>query len=145
MAAIRGTGTKQELVVRSRLHALGFRFRIHDTRLPGKPDLVLPRWKAVIFIHGCFWHGHDCPLFKWPSTREDFWREKIGRNRQRDAASEATLDAAGWRVLRIWECSMKGPGRIGVDTVISLTTDWLRSNGPRGEIRGTERAGERSD
>ncbi len=141
MAGIRGKDTVPELIVRRGLHALGFRFLLHDRRLPGKPDIVLPRWRAVIFVQGCFWHGHDCPLFKWPKTREAFWRDKIGRNRARDAESEARLDAAGWRVLKIWECSVKGPGRVTAETVPSLAAVWLRSDAATGEIRGTARAG----
>lgn len=142
MAGIRGKDTKPELIVRRGLHAAGFRFRLHDRRLPGKPDMVLPRWRAAVFVHGCFWHGHGCPLFRWPGTRQDFWREKIGRNQERDAEVEAALDRAGWRVLKIWECSMKGPGRIGADAVMPIAADWLRSDQQHGEIRGTLRAGE---
>lgn len=141
MAGIRGKDTKPELVIRRGLHALGFRFRLHDRRLPGRPDMVLPRWRAVVFINGCFWHGHDCPLFRWPRTREEFWREKIAGNRARDAAAEAALDRAGWRVLKIWECSMKGTGRLGADAVVPIAAGWLRGDQRTGEIRGTERAG----
>ena len=141
MAGIRGKDTVPELIVRRGLHALGFRFLLHDRRLPGKPDMVLPRWRAVIFVQGCFWHGHDCPLFKWPKTGEAFWRDKIGRNRARDAESEAKLDAAGWRVLKIWECSVKGSGRVAAETVPSLAAAWLRSGAATGEIRGAARAG----
>lgn len=141
MAGIRAKDTKPEMVVRRGLHALGFRFVLHDRRLAGKPDMVLPRWRSAIFVHGCFWHGHDCPLFRWPGTRQDFWRQKIGRNQDRDAEVEAELDRAGWRVLKIWECSLKGTGRIGIDRVVPLAADWLRSGERVGEIRGTERAG----
>lgn len=141
MAGIRAKDTKPEMVVRRGLHALGFRFVLHDRRLAGKPDMVLPRWRSAIFVHGCFWHGHDCPLFRWPSTRQDFWRQKIGRNQERDAEVEAELDRAGWRVLTIWECSLKGTGRIGIDRVVPLAADWLRSGERVGEIRGTERTG----
>lgn len=141
MAGIKGKNTKPELVVRHGLHALGFRYLLHDRRLPGKPDMVLPRWHAAVFVHGCFWHGHDCPLFRWPGTRQDFWRQKIGRNQERDAEVEAELDRAGWRVLKIWECSMKGTGRIGVEAVLPLAAGWLRSDAMTGEIRGTVRAG----
>jgi DNA mismatch endonuclease (patch repair protein) len=141
MAGIKVQNTKPELVVRRGLHALGFRYLLHDRRLPGKPDIVLPRWQATIFVHGCFWHGHDCPLFRWPGTRQDFWRQKIGRNQERDAEVEAELDHTGWRVLRIWECSLKGTGRIGIDRVVPLVADWLRSGERSGEIRGTMRAG----
>ncbi|HEY0622780.1 very short patch repair endonuclease [Sphingomonas sp.] len=141
MAGIRGKNTRPELIIRRGLHALGFRFRLHDRKLPGAPDLVLPRWRAVIFVHGCFWHGHDCPLFRWPGTREEFWRTKIGRNRVRDTEVEALLDQAGWRVMKIWECSMKGTGKIGIERVIPLVADWLRSDRQGGEIRGVDHAG----
>ena len=141
MAGIRGKDTKPELVIRRGLHALGFRFRLHDRRLPGRPDIILPRWRAAILIHGCFWHGHDCPLFKWPRTREAFWREKIDGNRARDAIAEAALDRAGWRVLKIWECSMKGPGRLRTGVVVPIAAEWLRGNEREGEIRGSGRAG----
>ena len=80
MSGIRGKNTRPELLIRKGLHARGFRFRLHDKRLPGKPDLVLPKYSAVIFVHGCFWHGHDCHLFKWPQSRREFWRKKITRN-----------------------------------------------------------------
>lgn len=140
MAGIRGKDTKPELVVRRGLHALGFRFRLHDPALPGKPDMVLPRWRAVIQVHGCFWHGHDCGLFRWPGTRQDFWRTKIGRNVERDREVEAALDRAGWRVLTVWECALKGPARVGADAVLSGAAAWLRSDARTGEIRGIERA-----
>lgn len=140
MAGIKGKDTKPELVVRRGLHALGFRYLLHDRRLPGRPDMVLPRWHAAIFVHGCFWHGHDCSLFRWPGTRQDFWRQKIGRNQERDAEVEVALDRAGWRMLKIWECSMKGVGRIGVEVVLPLAAEWLRSDARTGEIRGTVHA-----
>lgn len=141
MAGIKGKDTKPELVIRRGLHALGFRFRLHDRKLPGRPDMVLPRWRAAILIHGCFWHGHDCPLFKWPRTREAFWREKIDGNRARDAIAEAALDRAGWRVLKIWECSMKGPGRLCTGIVVPVAANWLRGDAREGEIRGNGCAG----
>ena len=141
MAGIRGKNTKPELIIRHGLHALGFRFRLYAKELPGKPDIVLPRWRAVIFIHGCFWHAHDCSLFKWPLTREAFWRKKIGGNRERDSKVEADLDQLGWRVLKIWECSLKGPTKIGAGAVLSLTAEWLHSDLRMAEIRGTGVAG----
>lgn len=85
MAAIRGRDTKPELIIRKGLHARGFRFRLQGRDLPGRPDLIFPKYRALIWVNGCFWHGHDCPMFRWPKSREDFWRGKIGRNRERDA------------------------------------------------------------
>ncbi|CAG0903564.1 unnamed protein product [Cyprideis torosa] len=108
MAAIRGKDTKPELVIRKGLHKAGFRYRLHDKKLPGKPDLVFPRYQAVLFINGCFWHLHDCHLFKWPKTRSEFWSDKIKKNVARDQVNIAQLKASGWRVGIIWECSLKG-------------------------------------
>jgi len=140
MAGIRSKDTKPELIIRRGLHAMGFRFRLHDRSLPGKPDLVLARWRATIQVQGCFWHGHDCPLFRWPGTRPEFWRAKISRNAARDAQVNAALDQAGWRVFTVWECALKGPGRIGADAAIAAAAQWLRSEARTGEIRGTGRA-----
>jgi DNA mismatch endonuclease (patch repair protein) len=119
------------------LHALGFRYRLHDERLPGRPDIVLRRYKAVILVHGCFWHGHGCPNFRWPKSREAFWRAKIAGNKERDARTGQELSKAGWRILRVWECSLKGRGKLGVEKVIAGAVDWLRSDRSLGEIRGT--------
>jgi len=91
----------------------------------------------VIFVHGCFWHGHDCHLFKWPSTRPEFWREKIGRNRAVDAAAEAKLLADGWRVATVWECALKGRTRRAIEDIAQDCADWLNSGGHRLDIRGT--------
>ena len=136
MAGIRGTNTKPELLLRKGLHARGFRFRLHDPALPGKPDIVLPRYRAVILAHGCFWHGHDCHLFKWPSTRPEFWQTKIGRNREVDARTDAALAEAGWREGIVWECALKGRTRLPLEDVISACAEWLRSDWQRIEIRG---------
>jgi DNA mismatch endonuclease (patch repair protein) len=136
MAGIRGANTKPEMLIRRGLHALGFRFRLHRSKLAGKPDLVLPRYRAVIFVHGCFWHRHDCQLFKWPKTRHEFWREKIEGNSERDIRAEAELKASGWRVLKVWECALRGPTRLQPQQVIERVALWLRSTQPEGEIRG---------
>lgn len=138
MAAIKGGDTKPELLIRRRLHALGFRYRLHDSRLPGKPDLVFPRFYAVLFINGCFWHGHDCYLHKLPATRTEFWKEKFERNRQRDDTVRKMLQEKGWRILTIWECALRGREKIGVDTVVHRAAGWLSSDAGSSEIRGTE-------
>ena len=129
MSGIRGINTKPEILVRSMLHRQGFRFRLHDKKLPGKPDIVLPRYHAVVFVHGCFWHGHECRFFKWPSTRPDFWREKIMRNRYLDHKSQETLIYSGWRVGIVWECALRGAGNNSINIAQRLT-EWLRSNQP---------------
>ena len=127
MAGIRGKNTKPELLIRKALHARGFRYRIHCKDLPGNPDLCFPKYRAVIFVHGCFWHGHDCHLFKWPKTRPEFWREKIGRNREVDARALAELAAAGWRVATVWECALKGTGRLPLEEVTEKLRAWLQN------------------
>ena len=136
MSGIRGANTKPELLLRKGLHARGFRFRLHSTMLPGKPDIVLPRYRAVVFAHGCFWHGHDCHLFKWPSTRPEFWQAKIARNQVVDGRAEAALAKAGWRQAVVWECALKGRTRLPLEEVISACAEWLRSDRQRIEIRG---------
>lgn len=105
MAAVRQRDTSPELVVRRELHALGIRFRLHRRLLPGSPDIVLPRFKTVIFVHGCFWHRHGCARTTSPTTRSAFWRDKFKRNVERDRSNELLLRKLGWRVLVIWECS----------------------------------------
>lgn len=108
MAAIRGADTKPELVVRRHLHAAGFRFRLHAATLPGKPDIVLPRHRAAILVHGCFWHVHDCPLGTVkPKTNADFWAAKRARTVERDAEKLAALRELGWRVRVVWECEIE--------------------------------------
>lgn len=138
MSGIRGKNTIPEMIIRRGIHSLGFRFRLHEKKLPGKPDLVFPGRKAVIFIHGCFWHGHDCHLFKWPSSRVQFWQAKIFRNREIDAAAEASLIAAGWRVAAVWECALKGRTRLPLEDVISQCASWLRSEKANLTIRGND-------
>ncbi len=138
MSGIRGKNTKPELVIRKGLHALGFRFRLHDRTLPGKPDLVLSKYRAVILIHGCFWHGHDCHLFKWPSSRPDFWCKKIGKNKENDEKTMKNLKTEGWRILTIWECAIKGHTRKPLNGVITESAMWLAGRKKEAEIRGKE-------
>lgn len=112
MRSVRGRDTGPELVVRSLLHRLGFRFSLHRKNLAGRPDIVLPRHKAVVFVHGCFWHGHGCAKGRLPKSRLDFWGPKIQKNRNRDAESVKILKAARWRVLTIWQCQTKDIDRL---------------------------------
>lgn len=108
MSQIKGKDTKPELLVRQFLHAQGLRYRLHDKKLPGKPDLVLPKYKIIIFVHGCFWHKHEgCRYFVVPKTRTEFWLNKIGKNVINDERQQAELTAAGWKVLTVWECELK--------------------------------------
>lgn len=111
MSRIRGGNTRPELVVRSMLHRMGYRFTVNgplNRSLPGRPDLVLPRYRTVVFVHGCFWHGHeDCRDFRLPATRREWWTAKIEGNRARDARVEAALRATGWHVITIWACALK--------------------------------------
>ncbi|MDE2102114.1 MAG: very short patch repair endonuclease [Patescibacteria group bacterium] len=106
MAAVRGKNTKPELAVRSALFAAGYRFRLHRRDLAGSPDIVLPRYRLAVFVHGCFWHGHDCTRGRRPASNVEFWNAKLDRNRARDCASRVALEAAGWTVAVIWQCSV---------------------------------------
>ena len=135
MSGIRGSNTTLEVRIRSALHRQGFRYRLHVRNLPGKPDMVFPRHNAVIFVHGCFWHGHDCPLFKWPSTRPEFWRNKIGRNQDNDQRVRTALVADGWRVGVVWECAIRGAGK-DLEIIAKRLGRWLRSKTQLLEERG---------
>ena len=139
MSGIRGKNTKAEIEIRKKLFAAGFRYRLHDTKLPGKPDIILPRYKAVIFIHGCFWHAHDCELFKIPSTRPAFWRKKLKGNRKKDEENDKNLKKEGWRILTIWECAFRGAGKNRekqIDVIVKKTIQWLNAGRKSKEIRG---------
>lgn len=136
MSGIRGKDTKPELLIRKGLHARGFRFRLHAKNVPGKPDLIFPRYRATIFVHGCFWHRHDCHLFKMPSTGTEFWRTKLDRNRARDTEVRCALLNAGWRVLVIWECALKGKIRLDLNEALDRAGAWIRSNDTEGLIEG---------
>lgn len=130
MAGIRAKDTKPEMIVRRALHARGFRYRLHAPELPGKPDLVFPKYRSVVMIHGCFWHGHDCPLFKVPGTRTEFWLAKIGRNRERDAEVRQALAALGWRVLEVWECELRAARKADCLPVVERVAAWICSGDP---------------
>lgn len=108
MSQIKATNTKPEEIVRKYLFSRGFRYRKNDKRLPGKPDIVLPKYRTVIFVNGCFWHGHSgCRYFIWPKSNPEFWKEKITRNIDRDKEVREKLEEAGWNVLTVWECELK--------------------------------------
>ena len=115
---------------------MGFRFRLHAKAVPGKPDLILPRYKAAVFVNGCFWHRHDCHRFKMPSMRQEFWAQKIARNVERDVIVHAQLRAQGWRLLVVWECALKGRTRLALDVVIGRIAQWLGGAEPSLEIGG---------
>ncbi len=108
MRAVKSSGTKPEMIVRRALHGMGLRYGLHRKDLPGKPDIVMPKWRTVVFVHGCFWHGHDCKRgARRPATNSDYWIAKIARNRARDAKCGAELAEMGWRVIVIWECQTR--------------------------------------
>ncbi len=107
MAAVKNKNTEPELIVRRRVFAFGFRYRLHVRKLPGTPDLVFPRYRVAVFVHGCFWHGHDCPKGKLPATNRDFWQEKISKNKERDRSTVKALEYKGWRVMTIWFCHIE--------------------------------------
>ena len=136
MSRIRATDTRPEMVIRRGLHARGLRYRLHERKLSGTPDLVFPGHRAALFIHGCFWHGHDCPLFRLPVTRTDFWEDKIARNRRRDDDAIAVLGAQGWRALVVWECALRGRGRLPLENVLARAHAWIVDGQGSAEIAG---------
>jgi DNA mismatch endonuclease (patch repair protein) len=125
MRAIRQKDTNPEIQIRRLLFARGFRFRLHVKSLPGSPDIVLPKHRVAVFVHGCFWHGHGCHLFKVPTTRTEFWMAKIQANRDRDDRDEARLLAAGWRILTVWECALKGKQKRPAVDVVEQVAAWI--------------------
>lgn len=136
MAGIKYKNTKPEIFIRKNLHKLGFRYRLHSKNLPGKPDILLPKYKAIIFVHGCFWHKHNCHLFKWPKTRIDFWRKKIESNVKNDLKHIPSLKQQGWRVLIVWECALKGKTRLPEYDIIEIITKWIKSDSIMKEVLG---------
>lgn len=126
MSGIRGKNTRPEIAVRKEMFRRGYRYRLHVKELPGKPDFMFPRFRGAVFVHGCFWHGHDCPLFRLPSTRPEFWKAKIDRNRENDAKAVDALLALEWRVAVIWECSVKGRRGQGIIAVADKLESWLK-------------------
>jgi len=127
MAAIRNKNTAPEMKVRHALHSMGFRYRLHRTDLPGKPDIVIPKYSAVVFVHGCFWHMHRCPYGKpRPATNVDFWAEKREGNAKRDKRNRRALEKAGWRIFTVWECETRDAEKLGES--VSRIAKELRAN-----------------
>jgi len=127
MSRVRQKNTGPEMILRKSLHKMGLRYRLHDKQLPGSPDLVLPRFKAVLFVHGCFWHRHGCEGTTTPRTNSDFWRKKFDANVARDRRNIETLKDTGWRVAVVWECSLKCK-RGDLNVVARLVYEWLVSS-----------------
>lgn len=128
MSRIKGKHTRPEMLIRRGLHRRGLRYRLHGKGILGRPDLVFPKYHTVVFINGCFWHGHGCSLFKWPKSRARFWKGKIHRNMERDRDVVAALNADGWRVLVIWECALKGKQRQNLTDVLSIAEAFIRNS-----------------
>ena len=124
MAGIRGKDTKPERLLRSAMHAQGMRYRLHVSKLPGRPDIVLPRYRTVILVHGCFWHRHSgCRFATIPATRQEFWNEKFASTVARDKRNAEALSLAGWRVAIVWECAIKA---VGASAIAGSMVDWIR-------------------
>lgn len=128
MSRIRAANTKPELIVRRGLHAQGLRFRLHDRKLPGTPDLVFSSARAVVLIHGCFWHGHECALGVRPRSNAGFWDAKIGRNQERDRLAKDALVASGWRVATVWECALRGRSRLPTEAILEALARFVRTD-----------------
>jgi DNA mismatch endonuclease (patch repair protein) len=137
MSRIRGRDTRPEMLIRRGLHARGLRYRLHDPSLPGRPDLVFPKYRTAVFVHGCFWHAHGCTLSKLPSARQDFWRAKLGANAARDRSAIEAMNNAGWRVLVVWECALRGPGRMDLPVVLDAAAAYVvDGKSPLAELMG---------
>lgn len=135
MSRIKGKDTQPELIIRSLLHKAGFRYRIHASELPGKPDIVLKKYNAVIFINGCFWHRHDCKYFKWPKSNSVFWKEKIQKNVLNDEENMEKLTQMKWRICIIWECALKTSSEI-IAKKVNVIESWLCGDSMLLEVKG---------
>ena len=128
MAGIQSKNTKPEILIRKALHARGFRYSLHSSHLPGKPDIVMPKWRVVIFVHGCFWHWHGCAISKLPSSNTEFWRIKFLANKKRDQSALDQLERLGWRVATVWECDTRGQkAKHQFAGLIQELTKWIRN------------------
>lgn len=136
MSNIQGKNTKPEILIRKNLYSKGYRYKLHVKSLQGKPDIVLSKYNALIFINGCFWHKHNCHLFKWPKTRRFFWETKINKNIENDQKNHIKLLNENWRILIVWECSIKGKTKKTMEIVINDIVEWLHSDINFKEIEG---------
>lgn len=136
MSRIRGRDTKPEMLIRRGLHRRGLRYQLHRRDLPGRPDLVFNSRRCAIFVHGCFWHGHGCRMFRLPGTRTDFWRGKIDANRARDERATDALGAGGWRRLIVWECALRGPAKLAEAELLDACEGFVRGDAPSLELEG---------
>ena len=118
MSAVRSRNTAPEVLVRKGLHARGLRFRLHDKKLPGRPDIALPKWGAVVLVNGCFWHGHGCKYSRRPASNREFWAAKIASNVERDEANRRSLKLQGWRVFELWTCELRSVGTKGLPKLL---------------------------
>lgn len=138
MSGIRGKDTKPEIIVRKMLHSGGFRFRLHRKDLPGKPDIVLHKYRSVIFVNGCFWHGHEnCRLYRLPKSQQEFWETKVSTNIARDQRKIAELTVSGWKVITVWECALKGSAALGNGKLLSQISAALTGRDTKTDIRST--------
>lgn len=136
MAAIKGRNTKPEMIVRQGLFRRGYRYKLYSNSLAGKPDLVFPKYGAVIFINGCFWHGHKCSLFQEPQTNQLYWKTKISANKKRDAKAIKALLCDEWRVLVLWECALYRKQSAEIEIVLDEIEKWLHSSNVKLSIDG---------
>lgn len=134
MASVGQKDTGAEVLLRKALHRRGLRYKLHDRALPGSPDLVFPRFKAVLFVHGCYWHSHGCYRSTMPKTRKAFWTAKFAANRARDARNRTELLGQGWRVLTVWECRLRGKTAQPLDRLAKRVETWLESKKRYGDI-----------
>jgi DNA mismatch endonuclease (patch repair protein) len=136
MASVPQRDTKPETSLRKALHAMGLRYRLHDRHLAGRPDLTFPKYRAAVFVHGCYWHAHGCRYSTTPATRREFWETKFADNRRRDARAIASLRESGWRVLVVWECAMRPKGPEALARTATAVRQWLLGATPLAEVDG---------
>lgn len=138
MSKVKGKNTSIETDIRKALFARGYRYRIHTGKLSGHPDIVFPKYKAAVFVNGCFWHAHDCSRFKIPDSNKEFWTKKFENNKARDTRTYETLRQAGWRILVVWECALKGKRKKDFDGLIDEIETWLHGDSIYSEISGPD-------